>query len=280
VINPNLQRVRIPLLSPIARFIVDPILLGLHTPFTTEEIMKKVNINPALSAADVKATESMISKVRRLFQEKLGYAHGYKCVIPTSQIDSGEAPPPNRQPRNQSIEEDTALKKTLDKLSKERIIEPARSRFSSAPQLIRKPDGTFRVVLDFRDLNKYTDKDTYPLPNLEGNLAALGKANWFTTLDLLQGFHQIEVDDDSKHKTAFTTKYGQFQFARIVTTSRVRVLLCALTTDLCNGFCLPSTVRALVSMDTPSTFSPTILRSSMCLVKTTLCLTAYRVKFH
>ena len=177
--------------------------------------MKKVNINPALSAADVKATESMISKVRRLFQEKLGYAHGYKCVIPTSQIDSGEAPPPNRQPRNQSTEEDAALKKTLDKLAKERIIEPARSRFSSAPQLIRKPDGTFRVVLDFRDLNKYTDKDTYPLPNLEGNLAALGKANWFTTLDLLQGFHQIEVDDDSKHKTAFTTKYGQFQFARM-----------------------------------------------------------------
>jgi hypothetical protein len=79
VINPNLHRVRIPLLSPIARFIVDPILLGLHTPFTTEEIMKKVNINPALSAADVKTTESMISKVRRLFQEKLGYAHGYKC---------------------------------------------------------------------------------------------------------------------------------------------------------------------------------------------------------
>ena len=215
VINPNLHKVRIPLLSPIARFIVDPVLLGLDTPFTTAEIMDKVKINPDLSPADVQLVEQMIHKVRRLFQERLGYAHGYKCVIPTSQIDSGAAPPPNRQPRNQSAEEEAALKKTLDKLLKERIIEGARSRFSSSPQLIRKPDGTFRVVLDFRDLNKYTDKDTYPLPNLEGNLAALGKANWFTTLDLLQGFHQIEVDEDSKHKTAFTTKFGQFQFARM-----------------------------------------------------------------
>ena len=215
LINPHLHKVRIPLLSPVARFIVDPVLLGLDTPFTTTEIMGKVNINPDLEPENVKLVEQMISKVRRLFQERLGYAHGYKCVIPTSQIDSGAAPPPNRQPRNQSAEEEAALKKTLDKLLKERIIEGARSRFSSAPQLIRKPDGTFRVVLDFRDLNKYTDKDTYPLPNLEGNLAALGKANWFTTLDLLQGFHQIEVDEEHKHKTAFTTKFGQFQFARM-----------------------------------------------------------------
>jgi hypothetical protein len=60
-------------------------------------------------------------------------------------------------------------------------------------------------------------KDTCPLPNIEANLAALGKANWFTTLDLLQGFHQVMLNgaDGSRAKTAFSVENGQYQFTRM-----------------------------------------------------------------
>ena len=64
------------------------------------------------------------------------------------------------------------------------IAEP--SPFNALPIVLYKPDGSLRPAIDYRGLNAITEKDTYPLPNVEANLAALGRANWFTVLDLLQ----------------------------------------------------------------------------------------------
>ena len=61
------------------------------------------------------------------------------------------------------------------------------------------------VVLDFRRLNEITDRDTYPLPKVDENLAKLGKAKLFTTCDLLMGFHQVELEPDLIPRTAFST---------------------------------------------------------------------------
>ena len=98
---------------------------------------------------------------------------------------------------------------------KNRIVEPSRSEFNARAFDVPKGDGTGRTVVNWTRLNLNTTKDTYPLPNIEANLAALGKANWFTTLDLLQGFHQVELDKESRHKTAFSIANGQYQFTRM-----------------------------------------------------------------
>ena len=74
-----------------------------------------------------------------------------------------------------------------------------------------------RLVLDYRSLNLLCVKDSYPLPNVEENLALLGKANLFTTADLLQGFHQVEINplDGSIEKTAFSSPQGQVAYVRM-----------------------------------------------------------------
>ena len=87
------------------------------------------------------------------------------------------------------------LHETIKKLLKNRLVEPACSPYNAVAMPIKKSSGGYRVVLDYRALNLNTTRDTYPLPNIDSHLFSLGKANLFTTIDLLMGFHQCELDD-------------------------------------------------------------------------------------
>ena len=152
----------------------------------------------------------MLSKRRRLFASVLGWAHATKQNIATPTIDNLTHAPPCAPSRRRSAEEDATLLEYVTKLRNERLIEPTVSPYNAIPMLIKKPDGTFRVVLDYRALNSLTLKDNYPLPNIDKYLSSLADAHWFTVGDLLQGFHQVELDESSKPKTAFSTPWGQF----------------------------------------------------------------------
>jgi len=74
----------------------------------------------------------------------------------------------------------------------------------------------FRVVVDFRKLNDLTIGDSFPLPNITDTLDQLGNAKYFTTLDLASGYHQILVSERDRHKTAFSTPYGHYEFNRML----------------------------------------------------------------
>lgn len=71
------------------------------------------------------------------------------------------------------------------------------------------------MVIDYRELNKATVKDKYPLPLITEILDQLGNAKYFTTLDCASGFHQIEIEPQSRQKTAFSTPYNHFQFKKM-----------------------------------------------------------------
>lgn len=73
----------------------------------------------------------------------------------------------------------------------------------------------YRVVIDYRKLNDKTIDDRHPIPQIEDILDNLGRSSYFTTLDLKSGFHQIELDKDSRQKTAFSTDLGHFEFLRM-----------------------------------------------------------------
>lgn len=73
----------------------------------------------------------------------------------------------------------------------------------------------WRLVIDYRKLNEKTVNDKYPLPNITEILDKLGKSQYFTTLDLASGYHQIEMDKDDMPKTAFTTENGHYEFKRM-----------------------------------------------------------------
>ena len=64
-------------------------------------------------------------------------------------------------------------------------------------------------------MNSVTTKDSYPLPNIAECIDTLAGATVFSTIDIQQGYHQIEVDPDDRRKTAFITRYGLFEYTRI-----------------------------------------------------------------
>ncbi|GBP10217.1 Retrovirus-related Pol polyprotein from transposon 297 [Eumeta japonica] len=83
----------------------------------------------------------------------------------------------------------------------------------------RKADASgktkWRLVIDYRKLNEVTVDDRYPIPNIDEILDKLGRCQYFTTLDLAKGFHQIEIKEEDIHKTAFTVEGGHYEFLRM-----------------------------------------------------------------
>ena len=71
-----------------------------------------------------------------------------------------------------------------------------------------KPDGTQRFCVDYRALNSMTKRDLYPLPRCDDILESLSGAEWFSHLDLLRGYWQIDLAEQDQEKTAFATPNG------------------------------------------------------------------------
>lgn len=100
------------------------------------------------------------------------------------------------------------------------IIRPSKSPYSSPIWVVpKKMDASgkrkVRVVIDYRKLNELTIDDRYPMPQIEEILDSLGKSEYFSTIDLKSGFHQIPMDPAHIEKTAFSTDKGHFEFTRM-----------------------------------------------------------------
>ncbi|CAF1431735.1 unnamed protein product [Rotaria sp. Silwood1] len=79
--------------------------------------------------------------------------------------------------------------------------------------LVPKHDGTWRMVVDYKKLNNITIKDNHPLPNLEQAIQILGDGyKFFSKLDMKSGFWQIPIEEEDKHKTAFITTEGLYEW--------------------------------------------------------------------
>ena len=116
------------------------------------------------------------------------------------------------RPYRLTPKETKELRLLIDDLLKKKFIDPSTSPFASPVLLVRKPDGTYRLVIDYRILNSHTVKENFPIPVIEDLLAKIGKAQWFSTLDLMSGNYQISVKKEDRPKTAFVTPFGKYQF--------------------------------------------------------------------
>jgi hypothetical protein len=77
---------------------------------------------------------------------------------------------------------------------------------------VKNKDGTLRLCIDYRQLNKVTIKNKYPLPRIDDFFDQLGGASIFSKIDLISGYHQFLIKGENIHKTAFRTRYGHYEF--------------------------------------------------------------------
>ena len=77
---------------------------------------------------------------------------------------------------------------------------------------VKKKDGSMRLYIDYRELNKITIKNRYPLPRIDDLFDQLRGASVFSKIDLRLGYHQLKIKQDDVPKTAFRTRYGHFEF--------------------------------------------------------------------
>ncbi|KAL4103382.1 hypothetical protein QTP88_018759 [Uroleucon formosanum] len=123
---------------------------------------------------------------------------------------------PYRLPHAQMAEIDSQIKQ----MEKDDIIEPSFSPWNAPLLLVKKKlDASqipkFRIVVDFRALNKVTINEYHPLPNITEILDQLGQCNLFSIIDLASGFYQIKLDEKSKELTAFSTNQGHWHFKKM-----------------------------------------------------------------
>ncbi|GBL88553.1 Transposon Ty3-I Gag-Pol polyprotein [Araneus ventricosus] len=117
--------------------------------------------------------------------------------------------------RRLSFPENQAVNKQIDEWLDQGIVRQSSSEYASPIVLVKKKDGTARLCVDYRKLNRKLVKDRFPLPLIEDVLDKLQDAKVYSTLDLKNGFFHIEVNEDCKHFTSFVVPDGQFEFNKV-----------------------------------------------------------------
>ncbi|GKB25168.1 putative reverse transcriptase domain-containing protein [Tanacetum coccineum] len=162
-------------------------------------------------------------------------------IPPTRQVEfqidliPGVAPVA-RSPYRLAPSEMKELSDQLKELSDKGFIRPSSSLWGALVLFVKKKDGSFRMCIDYRELNKLTVKNHYPLPRIDDLFDQLQGLSVYSKIDLRSGYHQLRVREGDIPKTAFRTRYGNYEF---------QVMLFGLTNapvvfmDLMNWVCKP-----------------------------------------
>lgn len=151
----------------------------------------------------------------------------YECIFSKHRLDCGKAEgyvhrirlsderpfrlPCRRLPPNQYDK----LRQALNEMEDREIIRKSCSEYASPLVIVWKRNGDLRLCTDFRCLNARTIKDAHPLPHQADALAALGGNVFFSTMDLTSGYYNVEVHEEDRKYTAFTSPFGFYEYNRL-----------------------------------------------------------------
>ena len=126
-------------------------------------------------------------------------------------LEEGAEPPIGRM-YSLSETEMKALREFLDDNLRNGFVRPSNSSHGAPILFVKKKDGSLRLCVDFRGLNKISKKDRYPLPLISDLLDSPGKARIYTKIDLRHAYHLVRIREGDEWKTTFRTKYGSFEW--------------------------------------------------------------------
>src|SRR5579863_2650195 len=106
----------------------------------------------------------------------------------------------------------TALRQFLDENLRNGFVRPSNSAHGAPILFVKKKDGSLRLCVDFRGLNKIYKRDRYPLPLISDLLDSPGKARIYTKIDLRHAYHLARIREGDEWITTFHTKYGSFKW--------------------------------------------------------------------
>ncbi|TMW97052.1 hypothetical protein EJD97_006303, partial [Solanum chilense] len=118
------------------------------------------------------------------------------------------AQPPYRMAPKELVE----LRKQLNELLDAELIQPSKAPYGALVLFQKKQDGTMRMCIDYRELNKTTINNKYPTPLVQDLMKRLSKACWFTKLDLRAGYWLARIAEGDEPKTTCVTRYGSSEF--------------------------------------------------------------------
>ncbi|KAK5842194.1 hypothetical protein PVK06_004524 [Gossypium arboreum] len=154
---------------------------------------------------------SVVNEFTDVFPEELPGLPPDREVEFTIDVIPGTAPisiTPYRMAPAELKELKTQLQELLDK----GFIRPSTSPWGAPVLFVKKKDGSLRLCIDYRQLNKVTIKNKYPLPRIDDLFDQLKGAAVFSKIDLRSGYYQLKVKECDVPKTAFRTRYGHYEF--------------------------------------------------------------------
>lgn len=148
------------------------------------------------------------------------YEHVFIRGFPKTRVNTGEleirlqdpTKRVERRPYRLSPVEREKVRNIVSELLEHKIIRESKSSFASPIILVKKKNGQDRMCVDFRELNRNTLRDHYPLPIISDQIDQLAGGHFFSTFDMAAGFHQIPVAEESIEKTAFVTPDGLYEY--------------------------------------------------------------------
>jgi len=126
-------------------------------------------------------------------------------------IEEGAEPPLGRM-YSLSQTETKALREFVDEHLRINFIRPSSSAHGAPILFVKKKDGSLRLCVDYRGLNRISKKDRYPLPLISDLLDAPGNAKIYTKIDLRHAYHLVRIAEGDEWKTTFRTRYGSFEW--------------------------------------------------------------------
>ena len=166
-----------------------------------------------LNKRDLDSFNELLKEFKNMFANDIATLGA--CSVREHRIMTQDAFPIYLPPYRKSEKERQEIKKEIDLMLRANIIRKSKSPWSSPVILIPKANGTMRMCIDYRKLNKVTIQQNWPIPRIQDILDRLSGSVWFSALDLKSGYWQIKMHQDSIEKTAFSTPDGHYEFLRL-----------------------------------------------------------------